>query len=110
MGSARALPCRQQPRQPRPLEASPCLVEGGPREAEGRGGPGDRMTVDAHATQHLVLDLDGVAGVEELVLKEELVGHPLRVRVERATLLELLVLGIGALGPGHEPPWREPVE
>ena len=78
-------PDRQQAGQTRRLPGRLGGVEGRPGEAEGGGGLGDRLAVGQHAAQHLVLDLDQVAGVEEGVAAGEgRVDHRLGAGVEGA--------------------------
>jgi len=44
----------------------------------------DRLLVDIHLSQHLVLDLHQVFRIEELVAAEALVLHCFRARIQRA--------------------------
>ena len=75
-----------QPVQPLLVERGGGLVVGGAGIPERRGGRGDRVAVHPHPPHHLVLDLHRVAGVEELLRTERLVGHVLGMRVEAARL------------------------
>ena len=86
-------------RPPR-AEARLRLIEGGTREAERRRAAADGLPVDAHAPHHLVLDLDQIAGVEEVGGGEERIVDPLRMRVEAALLAQRVELGVRGLGSG----------
>jgi hypothetical protein len=59
------------------------------------------MPVDAHAPHHLVLDLDQIAGVEEVGGGKERILDPLRVRVEAAMEAERVGLGVAGTGLAH---------
>src|SRR5438093_291911 len=78
-------------------EGRPSLVEGNPREAEGGGRPGHRVPIGVDAAEHLVLDLDQVAGVEERVAAEERIADVLRAGVERTGGAERGALLVGAV-------------
>ena len=76
------------PGSPPRLPGALRLIPGRARDAEARSGMAHRHAVLAHAAQHLVLDLEQIARVEERVRQEQLVAHRLRVRVQAAVLLE----------------------
>ena len=95
VGSPGAAPVRQQRRQAACLEGELCLVPGGPRDAEARSGTADGHAVFAHTAQHLVLDLEQVARIEECVGQEQLVANRVGTRVQTAMLLEGIGLCIG---------------
>jgi hypothetical protein len=57
------------------------------------------MPLLADTTQHLVLDLNQIAGVEEF-LSKQFVADILRPWIERAALAKRLNLGIGSFGHG----------
>ena len=59
------------------------------------------MAVDPDAPHRLVLDLDQIAGVEEVGGGEERVLDPLSVSVEAAMEPERLGLGVRGAGRGH---------
>jgi hypothetical protein len=78
------------------LECLLGLVERRAREPTGLGGLADRSLVDIDQSQHLVLDLQQVVGIEELAAREQRVRDATRARVERGVLpqdLLLVVLG-----------------
>jgi hypothetical protein len=77
------------------------LAEGRPGHAERGGAPTDRMAVDPHAPHHLVLDLNQIAGVEEVGGGEERILDPLRVHVEAAMEAERVGLGVPGTGLAH---------
>ena len=58
-----------------------CLVVGGSGQAETQRTLADRVSIHEDSAQHLVLDLQQVAWVEELACSEELVGDLLWVWV-----------------------------
>ena len=62
------------------------------------------MPVDAHASHHLVLDLDQIAGVEEVAGGEERILDPVRVSVEAAVFSKRRHLG--GRGSGLSPGGR----
>jgi hypothetical protein len=73
------------------------FVEGRAREAEALGSLAHRRAVLPDAPQHLVLDLNQVARVEEAVVRPEgLVLHPLRPRVECVVATQRLFLFVPA--------------
>src|ERR1700752_3317245 len=72
------------------------LVERRAREPAGLGGFADWSLVDVDQSQHLVLDLQQVVGIEELAAREQGVRDAGRTRVQRGVLpqdLLLVVLG-----------------
>ena len=81
-------PVRQQSRQPARLVSALRLVPGGAGDAEAGRGVAYRHVVLAHAAQHLVLDLEQIARVEERIRQEQLVAHRLGMRVQAAVVLE----------------------
>ena len=58
------------------------LIVGRARKSKGGSRLTDRLLLDLHAAQHLVLDLDQVVGIEELVLMEQRVLYLLWARVK----------------------------
>ncbi len=98
VGTPRARPSGDQPRQPLIFEGRLSLVESGPREAEGRSRLRDRLSVDPHSAEHLVLDLDQVAGIEELAGLKPFVGDGLGTGIEHSVLGQCLAFGVHALG------------
>ena len=77
--------------------------QGGTGHAERRRAATDGMPVDAHAPHHLVLDLDQIAGIEEVTGGKERILDAARVRVEAAVASERLDLGGDGFGLGHAP-------
>src|SRR5579883_3410131 len=77
------------------LESRQRLIKGRPRKTETGRRLRQRLAVGLDAAQHLVLDLDQVAGIEEFVLEKQLVADLLGAWVEASLLLERLELGIG---------------
>lgn len=71
------------------------LIEGRPGNAEQRCSVGLRCAVDADMAQHLVLDLNQVAGVEEVARLEPRRQHPLWMRIQYAETLETFQLRVG---------------
>src|SRR5262249_31138900 len=65
---------RDQRRQASLLESRLRLVKGGPREPEGGSRAAYWLPIALDAAQHLVLDLNQVAGIEKLVGQEQFVG------------------------------------
>src|SRR5262249_29315325 len=88
--------------QPAPPPAAPRAVPRGPGQRGTAGGAGDGPAVHPHAPEHLVLDEQEVARVEELAAVEEGVGHARVAGVEGAVAGEDLDLGSG----GHAGPPR----
>ena len=87
-----------QPRNAGLVEARLGLVVGRPRDAVLVGRVRHRGVLDRDAAQHLVLDLHGVARIEELALPELRIADLLGRRVQRALFEE----GVGlarACGP-----------
>ena len=70
------------------LEGRLRLVEGWPRKTEVRRRIRHGLAFGPHSAQHLVLDLDQIARIEEIVLEKQVVAHCFRVRVQRPLLLE----------------------
>jgi len=77
------------------LESRLCLIERWPRKTEVCRGIGHGLSFGPHPAQHLVLDLDQIARIEEIVLKKQLVADGLRAGVQRSLLLERPELGVG---------------
>jgi len=99
---ARPGPGRHQSFQPGSLQRGGCLVVRGPGVPERRRGGGDRHLVHGDGAHHLVLDLDRVAGVEELPGQERRIGHPLGMRVQAPRLAQRRCLRVLAgFSPGH---------
>ena len=94
---------RQQTSKPLALPSCPCLVERRTRQAECSRCTGDRVALGLDTTQHLVLDLQQVTGVEEVVLVEQRIGDRLSVSVEHTLAAQGLSLRIGASCLGHGP-------
>ena len=78
--------CGDQAGQAALLEGRLGLVERRTREATGLGRLADRALVDVDQSQHLVLDLHQVVGIEELAAREQRVRDAVRARVERGVL------------------------
>jgi hypothetical protein len=93
---------RDQRGQATLLEGRLGLVERRTRETTGLGRFGDRALVDADQSQHLVLDLQHVVGIEEFVALEQRVNDAARARVERCVLPQqrLLVVVLASIR-GH---------
>jgi hypothetical protein len=62
------------------------LVERGTGKPKLESRPGNRPVVDMDLTEHLVLDLNHIVGVEEIAALEQWMAHILRARIERAVL------------------------
>ena len=77
---------RNQAGQPRLLEGCLRLIKRRPGKAERCRRLADRVPVFLDATQHLVLDLNQVVGVEELAVVKELVVDSVRVWIETGLL------------------------
>src|SRR5450759_2977900 len=74
---------RDQARQPLRLEDGLGLIKRRPREAEVGGCLSDRLAILVDPSQHLVLDLDQVTGVEEVIAGGEgRVAYRPRSRIE----------------------------
>jgi hypothetical protein len=84
-----------QAEQPAQLPAAERVVPRRAGQCELARGAGSRPAVDAHAPEHLALDEQQVARVEEAVEFEERVGHARVVGVERTVAGEELDLGEG---------------
>lgn len=76
------------------LEGRLCLVERWPRKTEVCRRIRHGLSFGPYAAQHLVLDLDQIARIEEILLEEQLVADVFRARVQRALLLERPDLGV----------------
>jgi len=83
-----------QSRQPLLIERLLALVGDRPRQPERATGLLDRLLVHLDAPEHLVLDLDEVAGVVELDLTELRIAHALGMGVQRTTLTQGLDLRV----------------
>ena len=70
------------------------LIKGRTGKAETHRGFADWVTVFLDTAQHLVLDLNHVASIEELIVGEEFIGNGLGARVETALLAEALELWV----------------
>ena len=64
-------------------------------DTESRGALGDQLPVHSHAAQHLVLDLNEVAGIEEVGAVEQRIGDVLGMRMEAAMMTQRLELRVG---------------
>lgn len=95
VSAARATLGRKKTRQAGPLENRSCLVDRGPRKSEILGRAANRLSVHAHASEQLVLDLDQVVRVEETILLKEFVGDPLGVGMKGAEVAQGLAFAIG---------------
>lgn len=89
---------RDEPAEPLAVVGFGEVVEGGATDAEAIGRLAHREGIRAVSAEHLVADLQEVAGVEEGVGAEEVVANLLRVRVEHAAAAQVLFFRIGALG------------
>jgi len=76
------------------LEGGLCLVERWPRKTEVCCRIRHGLSFGPHAAQHLVLDLDQIARIEEILLDKQLVADSFRARVQRPLLLERLEFGV----------------
>jgi hypothetical protein len=74
---------RQEPGQATLLKRALRLIERRSREVERRRGRCAGLRLDFDAADHLVFDLDEVAGIEKLVRGKDRVGHLVGVPVER---------------------------
>ena len=81
----------QQTWKPPTFERLLGLVEDRPGEAEGRNRRRDCRRLYPHASQHLVLHLHQVVGVEEGTAVKECIGHRLGMGVERPFRLQGLL-------------------
>ena len=92
---------RQQTREPLALPSCPRFVERRARQAECSRCGGHGVALGFDTTQHLVLDLEQVTGVEEVVLVEQRIGDRLGVAVKHALGAQGLSLRIRASCLGH---------
>ena len=88
-------------RQPALIERRLRGIERLAREPERISRARDLLALDAHAADHLVLDLHQIARVKELRRGERLIGDRLRSRVEAARLAQRPDLRIVFLACGH---------
>src|SRR5262249_16903303 len=88
---------RQAPRLKRPGQRVQRLAA----DAEGARDRARRLPVDPEAADHLVTDLDQVAGVEERAAAEEGVLNALGMGVQGTALGEEVRLGVEAVGVFH---------
>jgi hypothetical protein len=79
---------RQQARETSLLKGGLRLIERWPRETECPGCLADRLLVDIHLPQHLVLDLEQILRIEKFVLAKGLVPDLLRARIQHSLLAE----------------------
>ena len=94
----------EQPRQSGRREGGLRDIEALPADTKGGRHLGDRPTVDAVATEHLVLHLHAIASIEEVMAPEGLVLDGLGASMERAGGAEcrdLRILGGHRASPGH---------
>lgn len=76
------------------LEGRLCLIERWPGKTKGRGRICHRLAFAPYPAQHLVLDLDQIANIEEIVLEKQLVAYGFRARVQRSLLLKRPEFGV----------------
>jgi len=86
---------RQQARQPALLKGPLRVIERGTREMERRGRRGHRLRFEFDPPEHLVLDLDDVARIEEVVRSEGGIRDLVGAAIQRAVDPQRLDLGIG---------------
>src|SRR2546428_12671333 len=95
-------PLRQQGRQAAFFKEGPGLVETRPGEAEVLRGLACRSALLPDPAQHLVFDLDQIAGVEEGIASGEGgIANRLWTGVESVVLVQGLELGVGEFGLGQ---------
>ena len=97
----RATFARSQSRQAIPTKCGLDQVKRRARKAERLRHTRYRMAIVSDAPQHLVLDLQPVAGVEECVGSEHLLADILGARVETTQLAQGLLFGIVAVRFRH---------
>jgi hypothetical protein len=83
------------------------LVERRPRETKLGGSFGDRLPVFLDAAHHLVLDLNQVAGIEELAGGKQVVGHGLGAWIYGALLAQTAQFGVVGWRFRHGRLWAE---
>ena len=87
-----------KPGKARVLEGLQRLVEGRAREAKFRRTVSDGFLFDLNLPEHLVLDLNEIARVEELPCGEERVLDALGMRIDSALVAQGVFFGIGCFG------------
>jgi len=92
VSSSRSPLLRHQRTQPTARERRLSLIEGRTRKTKELRCLFHREVVAANATQHFVFHLKEVVRIEEVAVGEQLVGHPVWPRIERARLAEGLAL------------------
>ena len=80
------------------LEGLQCLVEGRARETKVRRAVSNGFLFDSNLPEHLVLDLNEIARVEELVCGEERVVDALGMGTQSALVTQGVLSGIGLFG------------
>ena len=70
------------------------MVKGRPRASEGSRGAADRLPIDLNSAEHFVFDLECIAGIEEVVLSKERVGHAFGMGMESAGQVQGLEFGV----------------
>jgi hypothetical protein len=92
---------REQARQAAVLERLGQQVQQLAADAEGARDRACRLPIDSKAADHLVADLDQVAGVEEQAGAEERILNAFGMGMQGATLSEEVRLGVEAVGSLH---------
>jgi hypothetical protein len=99
--AVRAPLARQQAGQARAAKGPLGLIKRRAGQTKGRRGAPDRLLIDLHLAQHLVLDLDEIVRIEELAVAEERMSDRPGAGIERAALAQHSALG--SLAPlGHD--------
>ena len=93
--SARSAPLWDQALQALPREGLDGAEAGRQGDAEVLGGLGQGELVEAHEADHLVADLQDVAGIEEVAVGEAGIADAFRVGVEQAGFAEAVRLAGG---------------
>ncbi len=90
-----------KPGKARVLEGLQRLVEGRARETKVRRAVSDGFLFDLNLPEHLVLDLNQIARVEELVCGEERVVDALGMGTQSALVAQGVLFGIVFLATAH---------
>jgi hypothetical protein len=99
VSSTRTALSRKQPRYSLALEIRPSLVERWPGKSKRSGATAHGLLVLVHLAKHLVLDLDQIAGIEEIVIHKQCISHGMSI--QGATLSKNSLLGIVRLSIAH---------